>query len=279
MKKVLSFILIFIFVFIGSSLVISADTGPKPKTTITIYNLDKSDYIIGYATKKKSGPHSFYEPGADVFYGSSDDLDVLYEKYQLADGFRLYDISYSYSNVDEFTLESGYYWPSDFKLLIYDKINDRCYISEEVETYAFHSYFKCDFKAIDSTIFSLVKTYNYTNEIFSFIIRLIVTLVIEMLIALIFRYTRKSYLIILVTNLVTQIGLNLALNLDAHFNGRQPIMIIVYVFIELAIILVEGIIYQIFLKRKNNGFNFGFLYSIIANVVSFVLGMILWLFY
>lgn len=71
-----------------------------------------------------------------------------------------------------------------------------------------------------------------------------------MLIALIFRYTRKSYLIILVTNLVTQIGLNLALNLDAHFNGKQPIMIIVYVFIELAIILVEGIIYQIFLKGK-----------------------------
>ena len=87
------------------------------------------------------------------------------------------------------------------------------------------------------------------------------------------------YLIILVTNLVTQIGLNLALNLDAHFNGRQPIMIIFYVFIELAIILVEGIVYQIFLKRKNNGFNFGFLYSIIANVVSFVLGMMLWLFY
>ncbi|UKI49261.1 MAG: hypothetical protein L6U99_11040 [Clostridium sp.] len=86
-----------------------------------------------------------------------------------------------------------------------------------------------------------------------------------MLIALIFRYTRKSYLIILVTNLVTQIGLNLALNLDAHFNGKQPIMIIVYEFIELAIILVEGIIYQIFPKKRKKIMVFNFWFPIFNN--------------
>ena len=278
MKKLLSFILIFIVVFIGSSFVISADTGPKPKTTINIYNLTKADYIIGYAVKESSGPHSFYEPDINETFGSKEALALLNEKFQLSDGFKLYDISYSYSNVDKLTLESGYYWPSEFKLLIYDKTNDISFISNEVKIYAFHSYFKCDFKNAENT-FNLVKSYNYANEIFSFIIRLIVTLTIEMLIGLIFKYTKKSYLIILITNLVTQIGLNLFLNLDAHYNGRHPMMIIAYSFIEILILMVEGIIYQKFLKRTNNGFNYGFIYSIIANSMSFVIGMILWIVY
>ena len=57
----------------STSVVVHADTGPKPDMQIEICNLPKSDYIVAYATKYKEymGPHHSFIPGdtSDRHYG------------------------------------------------------------------------------------------------------------------------------------------------------------------------------------------------------------------
>lgn len=56
MKKVIVSLSIFMAIFtlfMSTSVVVHADTGPKPDMQIEICNLPKSDYIVAYATKYK----------------------------------------------------------------------------------------------------------------------------------------------------------------------------------------------------------------------------------
>ena len=55
-----AFLFTFIFFITSTPTVAHADTGPKPQTTIEIYNLEKSDYIVAYGTKMNNGPSFLY---------------------------------------------------------------------------------------------------------------------------------------------------------------------------------------------------------------------------
>lgn len=197
----------------------------------------------------------------------------------LPDGWYLLDISESYIDTNNIELGSGYYWPSEFILVIYDLQNDIAYLSSVTTTYAFNSYFKCDFKNLNNTTFELERSYNYYEEIAKLIVRILLTLAVEILLALAFKFSKKSYIVILITNVVTQIGLNVLLNLFSFKNGIQLFMIPFYILIELCIVFIEALIYKFNCKRgKNHDNNFVVTYTIIANILSFSLGMLLWLF-
>lgn len=267
---------------------VSADTGPKPTTEITIRNLEKSDYIVAYATKYDNyANHSRFIPGDEhcgkTYFGNADDLTLLYYNVTLPEEFYLFDISYFFKDATELVCKSGYMWPDEFMLIIYNKANSNYYLTTETKTYAFNSYFSYDMNDLKGKPIELqkniplAKSYNYGKEIGEFFLRLVVTLSIEMLLALLFRFTKKSLLVIGITNAVTQIGLNISLNLFAHYHGKSPYILIIYALIELAIIAVEAIVYKKFCKRgKDENKHWIIAYTLLANVLSFGLGMVLW---
>ena len=300
LKRLTIFISLLFLCFFIISIRTSADNGPKPQTYIEIYNLEKTDYIVTYLVKTEDdyyGPHKTFEVlDEQDYYGNYNALKKVYENIDIPKGFKMLDISYQFTDVDSFSLQSGYYWPNEYILVIYKPITNVYYLSEYTKNFAFHSYFKCDFSNVDRSFeltkdysnpdvyynpddgyFELEQNYNWWPEMFGFFFRLLVCLAIEMTIAYFFKFTKKSYLIILLANVITQIGLNLSLSIYAHFNGIQPLLIPFYVIIELIILLVEGTIYKFFCKRgKLESTNWIYTYSLIANALSFIVGMIFW---
>ena len=212
-------------------------------------------------------------------------MTLIYNKVTLPEGWKLTDISSFYENTTRLVIESGYMWPSEFILIIYNKVSDNYYLSEATQTYAFHSYFKYNMKNYQDDPISLEKkivlekSYQYGKEIFGFLLRLVVTLAVEMLLAVVVKFNKKSLWIIGITNFVTQVGLNLALNLTAYFGGKSPWHVLIYALVELMIVVVEAAIFKIFCRRgKDETRELIIIYTIVANALSFVLGMILWLF-
>lgn len=291
MKKFLLFLLSFLSLFAvvlaipSTPIEVSADTGPKPTMQIAIKNLEQSDYIVGFGMKSEHyGPHSAFTPGKETHYGNVDDLILLYNNATLPDSWYLSDISCAFNNTTNFVVKSGYMWPSDFILIILNKINSKAILSQETTTYAFHSYFTFDMNNYDGNAITLdqaivlEKDYPYWKEILEFFLRLFITLAVELLLAIVFKFTKKSLIIIAITNAVTQIGLNVALNISAYFSGKDPLTILSYAVIEVGIVLVEAIIYSIFCKRENERTKLPTIsYAIAANVLSFAVGMLLWI--
>ena len=100
------------------------------------------------------------------------------------------------------------------------------------------------------------------------------TLAVELLIALPFGYLKRRHLrVLLVTNLATQLALNLALNLTCYFSGSLA-MWLLYPLLELAVFAVEAVVFRLTLK-KPEGKGHPVLYAFVANAASYAFG--LWL--
>ncbi len=122
------------------------------------------------------------------------------------------------------------------------------------------------------------RSYDYGREIGSLIARIILTIIIEMVIALIFGFVEKKQILLLIcVNSVTQIILNVLLNIINYRSGEYALMFF-YVLLELAIFVIEAIAYGIFLNKlseKKRGAWVYVLYAFFANALSFALGMYL----
>ena len=170
-------------------------------------------------------------------------------------------------------------------------------VSDVLKRYAFHSYYFVDMAEIaDNTggaaiPLPVTQGYDYSAEILGFFVRFIVTLGVETLLALAFRLrTKRAFLTVLAANVVTQVALNILLNVQLHFNnvyGTFPL----YFFAELFVFVAEAALYCFILgKRKNGGENGSadenggkaaiayskkrlILYAFTANLVSFCIGL------
>ena len=134
-------------------------------------------------------------------------------------------------------------------------------ITKTYSKYAFDSYYRYD---PDSN--TLIKNYNYTGEIISFFVRVIATIIIEVIIAYIFGF--KDYLkLIIITNIITQSLLNLYVNMVNHYAGLLAVMFTILI-PEIIILVLEAIIYKVKIKK-----NLAILYAVVANAVSFLAGV------
>ena len=145
-----------------------------------------------------------------------------------------------------------------------------------LERYAFGSYFKVDVSEVINGELNVVKViqdvspnYNYFKEIISFLIRLILTIAIEIGLALIFGIKKKSHILtILIVNVITQVFLNAMLNITTYFEG-QLTAVIYYVIGELIVLAADSIFYVLYFKTQKLKFA---LYAILANLISFGTG-------
>lgn len=283
---------------IGTTAEVKADTGPKPSTVIDFENMNGEKYYVTLLSESKStGPYSAYEPengGEQFIYGDTGEIWKTFYDYKDSDGF--YFLQYYEEMTGDGEFRWGYFPPGRFKILLYFPERGTYVVSREIyERYAFDSYYRVDGSAIDfgTQTVSLVeisnmgqKSYKYGLEMVSLAARIIITIAIELGIALIFSGFRKKLWIrtILFTNLATQVLLNAGLNAAAYFGGPRE-GLFAYIALEIGVIIVECAVYfaankREFLKNgaerakavgRGNGLIFA--YAVAANLASFFAGL------
>lgn len=277
---------------------VHADTGPKPSVTVAVEGLNGREcYATLLSAVQSTGPHSsrwkidpYGERYLDPSYTSrftEDDSEYpaycAFLDYEENDPEGLFFLgAYSFASVtDTEPYRWGYYPPKSFKVLLYFPETESFAVTGElVERYAFDSYFTVDLSGVELTAGGTVsgltaaRSYNYTAELTGFAARAVLTVAVEIVLALLFKFsTKRQLLLILLVNLVTQTGLNLGLNWFAYHNGAKSIAI-PYLMMELAVVLVEFAAYRLWMtdipKEKRAGRVA--LYACVANVVSYLAG-------
>ena len=116
------------------------------------------------------------------------------------------------------------------------------------------------------------------RTILSLVARILITIAIEMGIALLFGFRgKKALLLLVIVNTVTQIILNVLLNI-INFRSGSWAFIAWYIMLELAIFAIEAALYTAFMKKltgKEKPVLFYGAYSLVANGISFGAGLII----
>ena len=290
----------------------SADMGPKPSINITFDKFgDEMCYVTILSQHITTGPYSAYAPDEGWDYKDFARYDSNYHDnpdYHNEEVERIWQTFVDYKDADGYyflqlwwkldaennNIRWGYYPPYSFKVLLYYPESNVFVTSGIYERYAFDSYYTVDMTVVNDVLlnpdlsagdepldpgFTLVEvelelknTYDYLTEIVGLLFRIALTILVELLIALLFRIKgRKPYITILVTNAVTQIALNVALNVLCYFDGFM-MLIFLYLPLELGVIFVEAVTYAIALRKQGVPIWKSLLYALVANVVSGGLG-------
>lgn len=263
-----------------------ADMGPKPSVVVDFIGLgDTRCYATLLSETPSTGPHSAVGEYPDnERYHERDAEYAVWQKfasYQDADGY--YFLQYFGDCTETARFEWGYYPPGKFKILLYFPEEDRFLAGGQVyERYAFNSYFTVDISHLgkeDETPpeeeIALVKSYDYLGELLSLLVRVVATVAVELLVALLFRlYAKKQLFFIFCVNIATQIILNVLLNVIHYYNGDLS-FVVFYALLELLVFAVEAVLYSVYLKRyaaKPMKKWVAPVYALIANAASFAVG-------
>ena len=301
----------------------SADTGPKPSVRVTFENMgDELCYGTLLSKTPSTGPARAWdgtEEGKYIYEGADEAVWRAFTEFKDSDGF--YFLQWFWRADENKALNWTYYPPQTFKILLYypdratksgaadnsagastrdskaTAASGAFCVSDVLKRYAFHSYYFVDMRNVQSeTIGTIAKIsvtqgYDYSAESLGFFVRFIITLGVETLLALAFGLrTKRAFLTVLAANGVTQIALNLLLNVRLHFNNLYGV-IPLYFFAELFVFVAEAALYCFILgKRKNGGENGSadenggkaaivyskkrlILYAFTANLISFCIGL------
>ncbi len=257
----------------------SADMGPKPSVRITFENADERLCYGTLLSKTSStGPYSVWngdEEALNDFLIDRTDVWLKFIEYQDEDGF--YFLQWA-QKVENGGMAWTYYPPSAFKILLYFPETDSFLTSEIYERYAFDSYYTVDMHELQSGKLAARRSYDYRGEIFSLVVRILLTILVEILVAWLFGFRSARELLLLVgVNALTQVGMNVYLNLVLYRNGALAFLLS-YINLEIFIFLGEAVLYCILLRRcvsypKRRIFYV--FYALVANLLSFGVGVTL----
>ncbi len=275
MKRYLRMLVIITLLVLFLSIFVSADMGPKPSVVLSLENIGNQPcYVTLLSKDKASGPFHVNDEPLDesssmIAENVPEGLAVwqAFRNYWDVDGFHFLDY---FAKVENHTYSWEYYPPEPFKVLLYFPQDDRFLVSEIGESYALHSYFDVTTQG-DSL--QLTPNYDYRWDAFSLGLRVFLTLLVEIVVALFFwrPLTRKMWIVLVCTNIATQLSLNIAMNLS-------PAPFYALLWLELAVLVVEGMVYGLFLPRcRNIHPSTGIWYAVVANIASFLAGLVLML--
>jgi len=278
----------------------SADTGPKPSVRITFENLgDEECWGTLLSSKKSTGPSSAWDGNENNARhnenpnGQYDWQDFGYDvwkafvDYDEKDDYYFLQEAWQINETKE--LAWTYYPPNEFKILLYFPETGEYAVSGVYERYAFDSYFTVNMDGVKLSVdyneelssderINAYNSYNYRVEILALIARIIITIIIEMAIALAFGYWEKKQLLFLAgMNAGTQIILNVLLNIINYNSGRIA-FVLFYILFEIIVAIIEAVVLLVFLNKISITQRKRWLmvvYVILANVVSFWSGLYL----
>ena len=259
MKKLFKIILV-VLVCAGFIVPAFADIGPKPSVTVIIEGIEtgKTYYVTLLGKESSYGPHH----SSDEWHGEIHDA---FKDYQDKDGY--YYLGLSEELEDSNAISIGYYPPNDFKVLIYLIDEQRYICSEAVKAEAFYSTFRA---VVEGDSIKVEDISSMTPYVVNGLICLIATVVIEVLLAILLAYKGHVKTIIIV-NVITNLLLQTVVSLIYYYDGLLTMML-VYVPLEIAICVVEYIVYLFMIKRKKFKL---LIYTIAANIITAYLGFII----
>ncbi len=283
------FMLLFCMIFAVTALPITAnaDMGPKPSVRIQFKNMG-DDLCYGTLLSKEActGPARVWDGTSrnEQLYDLDRDIWKAFVDYKDPDGYYFLQRGWTVSETGE--IAWTYYPPGNFKILLYYPETKTFVSSGIYERYAFDTYYTVDMEGVrigsveynedlsTNERINAYRSYNYRKELLSLAVRILLTIAIEMAVALLFGFLQKKQLKILaLVNITTQLLLNLLLNI-IHYNAGPLIFIISYVFFEVIVFALEAGLYCKLLKKvseKEENWYY-ILYSFVANSASFWVG-------
>lgn len=273
---------------------VNADIGPKASVHILFENMgDELCYGTLLSKAESTGPQSVWDGDEDNIYNYDLDIDIwrAFVEYEDEDGYYFLQCAWKVSEKKE--IAWTYYPPNSFKILLYYPETEMFIVSDIYERYAFDTYYTVDMLGIDisgddfgsveldeelssNARLNAYKSYMWRQEALALVARIFITIVIEMLVALLFGFRgKKAILTLVAVNTATQIVLNLLLNL-INFKSGEWAFIFGYIMLEIAVFAVEAIIYSVVMNRYSSvsrSTRFYVIYSLVANVVSFGVGL------
>ncbi len=243
-----------------------ADTGPKRSISIRFEDLPAGTVYAAIL------------PEAQYAYSYPNYMNNLTVPKEIADKFAGREFGgYVFTGLIRDVTESKriewtYLAPNRFRILLYAAATDISYLSDPCEQYAFRSGFTA---RLDGDTFRITRTTTVFMQILGFLGRLAVTILLEVLIALLFGIRKKEQLKwIVIVNAVTQLILNLIML--RMFNNVFFYYIMLFGLIELVIFVSEAAAYRHLMTGENDpGKGKIWAYSFAANLVSFLLGFVI----
>lgn len=275
----------------------SADMGPKASVRILFENMgDELCYGTLLSKNPSTGPASVWDGSEEDARHNENErysyatLDYATWKafvdYEDSDGY--YFLQEGWKISENKKIEWTYYPPGSFKILLYYPGTETFVVSGIYEKYAFDTYYtvnmdganigsvQYDDELSTNERINAYRSYNYGVELVSLIARILITIAIEMVIALLFGFRKKKQLLLLIgVNTATQILLNVLLNI-INYNSGQLAFVVFYILFELIVFAMEAVLYCIWMKKLSaqpKGNWFYIVYSLAANAVSFGAGM------
>ena len=279
LRKMISLLFCMILI-ISLPVTAKADIGPKPSVRITFTGIEGETYYGTLLSERRStGPATAWDGYEDYRDWKPENEKPIWEKfigYEDADGYYFLQEWWDCSETNQ--LNWTYYPPNPFKILLYFPETDSFYVSDIYERYAFDSYFTVDLSEYATTPITARQSYDYTWELISLAARIVLTIILELAIALFFGYREKKALAFLtIVNVITQVTLNVALNIINYVSGSMGFTFAL-ICMEIVVFAIEAIAYKSLLKRfstieqeKRRGVS----YALVANTASFAIG--LWL--
>lgn len=276
MKKTAFLLLCALTVLVLFPMTARADIGPKPSVVVDFHGLDGETYYATLLSRQKTtGPYSALgRDGAYAHYNKDDEhyeIFLKFAQYEDADGY--YYLQFLSDCTQTHRFSWTYYPPREFKILLYFPETDSFVVSDKYERYAFDSYFTAE---ITDTGLTVKRSYDYTYETLSLIARIVLTIAAEFGIALLFGFRERDLLrFIVLVNIITQVALNVALNIINYRSGEMA-FVIFYVLLEIAVLITEAVVYSLNLKKRSQMDIPGWkppVYALAANAVSFALGL------
>lgn len=279
-RKLSQLIIVFLCMVMLFPIGVNADTGPKPSVRIKFENMgDELCYGTLLAKEESTGP-------ARVWNGSEEDINLnfvdrdiweAFVNYEDSDGY--YFLQWAWLVSDTKELSWTYYPPNEFKVLLYYPETNTFVVSDICKRYAFDTYYTIDMDGVDicsieydnslsgNQRLEAFKSYEFKNEVKALVCRMIITVIVEILIGLLFKFRNTELLYILLINVITQIILNVLLNIYTGFGYY-----FVYLSLESLVFVIEAIFYCLMFKKKKG---YCVLYALVANIASFVIGLYL----
>ena len=274
-----------------------ADMGPKPSVRILFENMgNETCYGTLLSERESTGPSSAWDGTEEYAQHNENEnyswaaLDYetwkAFVEYEDPDGYYFLQEGWDVGATKE--IAWTYYPPNRFKILLYYPETGTFVSSGIYERYAFDTYYTVDMNGVNmgsvkydeelstDARMEAYRSYNYRVEIYSLVARILATIAVEMILALLFGFRKKKQLLLLVgVNTVTQIVLNVLLNI-INYNSGQMAFVFFYVLFELLVFGAEAILYCVWMNRlsdKTRPTWFYVLYAFVANAVSFVAGI------
>lgn len=296
-QTVFLLILCAVMIAVGFPVTVRADMGPKPSVRIHFENMgDELCYGTLLSKTKSTGPasawegieyHAKHNENKSYSYAAFDyETWKVFAEYQDEDGYYFLQEGWKVSETKK--IEWTYYPPQSFKILLYYPETQTFAVSGIYERYAFDTYYTVDMDGVhinevrceeaNGTPEGLEasRSYDYSQELISLAVRIVLTILIEMIIALLFGYRHKKQLLFLAgVNGGTQIVLNVLLNI-INYKGGQLAFVLFYVLLEIAVFAIEAGIFYGRLGRMGNTSQpkwLAVLYAFIANAASFGVGI------